>query len=142
MMEDAVLLERHGAVALLTMNLGAKRNALAPELYSSSPGTSRRYRSVRARVLTGGVHFCGLDTNPQTMRNDVRQGHRVIREIICSRLPVVAAVQGAAFGAGLSLASVCDFVIADKTAQLGAGYGKVGVMPDWACSGPCPGGSA
>lgn len=128
MMEDAVLLERHGAVALLTMNLGAKRNALAPELYSPSPGTSRRYRSVRARVLTGGVHFCGLDTNPQTMRNDVRQGHR--------------AIQGAAFGAGLSLASLCDFVIADKTAQLGAVYGKVWVMPDWACSGPCPGGSA
>lgn len=139
-MENAVLMERRGAVALVTMNLPDKRNALATELYQSLARILLELQddfSCRAIVLTGGKHFCaggelnGLDTNPQIMRNSMRQGHRVIREIVCGRLPVVAAVQGAAFGAGLSLASACDFIVADESAQFGAVYGKVGVMPDW-----------
>jgi 2-(1,2-epoxy-1,2-dihydrophenyl)acetyl-CoA isomerase len=43
----------------------------------------------------------------------------------------VAAVAGAAFGAGLSLAAACDFVVADSGSRFGAVFGKVGVMPDW-----------
>lgn len=88
-------------------------------------------------MIHGGRHFCaggelnGLDSNPQTMRANMRQGHRVIRQIVTGRLPVVAAVQGAAFGAGLSLASACDFVVASTASQFGAVYVKVGVMPDW-----------
>jgi len=139
-MSTAVLLERQGALAILTLNLPEKRNALAAEVYlqlAEQLQTLQDDPSCRAVVLTGTGNFCaggeldGLDTNPQSMRADMRQGHRVIRSIVTGRLPVVAAVQGAAFGAGLSLASACDFVVADPESLFGAVYGKVGVMPDW-----------
>lgn len=139
-MNDAVLLERQDALAILTLNLPHKRNALASELYCQLAEHLQNLQddpSCRAIVLTGGRHFCaggeldGLDTNPQVMRTQMRQGHRVIRQIISGRLPVIAAVQGAAFGAGLSLASACDFIVADAGSQFGAVYAHVGVMPDW-----------
>jgi len=139
-MNDIVRLERQGALAILTLNLPEKRNALAEALYLRLAETIQALHdddSCRAIVLTGGRNFSaggeldGLDTNPQVMRASMRQGHRVIRLIVTGRLPVIAAVQGAAFGAGLSLASACDFVVAEPATQFGAVYGKVGVMPDW-----------
>jgi enoyl-CoA hydratase/carnithine racemase len=139
-MNDVVRLERQGALAILTLNLPEKRNALAEALYLRLAETIQALHdddSCRAIVLTGGRNFSaggeldGLDTNPQVMRTGMRQGHRVIRLIVTGRLPVIAAVQGAAFGAGLSLASACDFVVAEPGTQFGAVYGKVGVMPDW-----------
>lgn len=139
-MNTAVLLERQGALAILTLNLPEKRNALAAEIYlqlAEQLDALQDDPSCRAIVLTGTRNFSaggeldGLDTNPQSMRGNMRQGHRVIRRIVTGRLPVIAAVQGAAFGAGLSLASACDFVVAEPTTQFGAVYGKVGVMPDW-----------
>ena len=139
-MSSAVLLERQGSLAILTLNLPEKRNALTAELYLQLGDQLQALQddhSCRGVVLTGGRHFSaggeldGLDTNPQVSRANMRQGHRVIRQIVTGRLPVIAAVQGAAFGAGLSLASACDFVVASASSQFGAVYGKVGVMPDW-----------
>ncbi len=139
-MNDVVLLERQGALAIVSLNLPEKRNVLAEALYLRLAETIQALHdddSCRAIVLTGGRNFSaggeldGLDSNPQVMRASMRQGHRVIRLIVSGRLPVIAAVQGAAFGAGLSLASACDFVVAEPDSQFGAVYGKVGVMPDW-----------
>lgn len=139
-MIEPVLLERHGPVVQLTMNLAAKRNALETELTDALADQLARLQddaSCRAVVLTGGKHFCAggsldtLKTNGLEMRADMRRGHRLLRLISAGRLPVVAAVEGAAFGAGLSLAALCDFVICDNQAKFGAVYGKVGIMPDW-----------
>lgn len=55
-MKDAALLEHHGAVALLTMNLAVKHNAIAPEMYKSLSRHTQDH-SVRAVVLAGRVHF-------------------------------------------------------------------------------------
>lgn len=137
---QAVLSERRGGVAILTMNLPARRNALAPALYR---GLERELTalqddpSCRAIVLTGGKHFCaggeldGLSSVALEMRAAMRAGHRVLRAIVGGRIPVVAAVEGAAFGAGLSLAAACDFIVADSLSKFGAVFGKVGLMPDW-----------
>ena len=139
-MNSAIHLEHRGAVALVTLNLPDKRNTLVPELYRALAETLEHLqdeRAVRAIVLNGGAHFCaggpldGLDTRGLAMRADMRCGHRVVRAIVSGRLPVVAAVEGAAFGAGLSLAAACDFVVADEASRFGAVFGKVGVMPDW-----------
>jgi 2-(1,2-epoxy-1,2-dihydrophenyl)acetyl-CoA isomerase len=139
-MTELVLVERHDAVALLTLNLPQKRNALETELsdaLADALAGLQNDASCRAVVLSGGKHFCAggsldtLKTSGLEMRADMRRGHRLLRLISAGRLPVVAAVEGAAFGAGLSLAAICDFVICDSTAKFGAVYGKVGIMPDW-----------
>ncbi|MFY0729688.1 enoyl-CoA hydratase/isomerase family protein [Pseudomonas sp. NFX15] len=139
-MNNTVLMERRGAVALLTLNLPEKRNALAQNLVQELAAQLLALeddRSCRAVVITGGRHFCAggeldnLQCPSQLIRANMREGHRVIRQIVCGRLPVVAAVQGAAFGAGLSLASACDFVVASPASQFGAVFAKVGVMADW-----------
>jgi enoyl-CoA hydratase/carnithine racemase len=139
-MSELVTQERRGAVMLLTLNTPEKRNSLTQALIRALNAQFlplENDRSVRAVVLTGGRHFCAggpldsLDTNPQRMRLDMRDGHQLVRGIIAGRLPVVAAVEGAAFGAGLSLAAACDFVVADASAKFGAVFGKVALVPDW-----------
>jgi enoyl-CoA hydratase/carnithine racemase len=139
-MTDAVLQSRVGQVVVLTLNDPDKRNALSTRLTDALADALlglERDGDCRAVVLTGGRHFCsggsldGLNTNGLFMRADMRRGHRVIRTIMSGRLPVVAAVEGAAFGAGLALAAACDHVVADPKAKFGAVWGKVGIMPDW-----------
>jgi enoyl-CoA hydratase/carnithine racemase len=139
-MSDLVLVSRHDAVVQLTMNLPQKRNALEVALtdaLTSELDALQGDPSCRAVVLSGGRHFCAggsldaLKTHGLEMRAEMRGGHRLLRLINGGRLPVVAAVEGAAFGAGLSLAALCDFVICDAQTRFGAVYGKVGIMPDW-----------
>lgn len=139
-MTDPVLLTRQEAIAVLTLNLPAQRNNLVESLYQSLARhleTLQGEAWCRAVVLTGGPHFCAggslgeLKLGGLQMREAMRQGHRAIRAIVAGRLPVVAAVEGAAFGAGLSLAAACDFVVTDAHAKFGAVFGKVGLMPDW-----------
>jgi|SRR5690554_450374 len=139
-MSEVVLCERRGAIAILTMNLASKRNALSTTLsdaLETQLSELQRDHSCRVIILTGGAHFCAggelgsFSDNAMELRNEMRAGHRVVRQIITGRVPVIAAVEGSAFGAGLSLAAACDFVIADSDARFGAVYGKVGLMPDW-----------
>lgn len=139
-MTTVVTVSHDEGVALVQLNLPEKRNSLVPELYRQLAQTLEQLQdneTTRAIVLSGGAHFCaggpldGLDTQTQAMRRDMRRGQRVIRAIVNGRVPVLAAVQGAAFGAGLSLAVACDFVVADADSRFGAVFGKVAVMPDW-----------
>jgi 2-(1,2-epoxy-1,2-dihydrophenyl)acetyl-CoA isomerase len=139
-MSDPVLVERHGAVAVVTLNLPAKRNALADELYpllARTLGELQDESQIRALVLHGGPHFCSggdlgdLDASPIEMRRAMQVGHRIVRALIGGRLPAVAAVEGHAAGAGFSLALACDFVVTDENATFCASFGRVGLMPDY-----------
>lgn len=139
-MSETVLVERRGSVGLLTMNLPHKRNALTAELL---PALLERLTElqddpgIRAIVLSGGRHFCaggdlsGLDVPLLEMRRAMLVGHRVIRAVIGGQVPVIAAVEGNAYGAGFSLAMGCDFVVADEQASFCAAFGRVGLMPDY-----------
>ena len=55
---------------------------------------------------------------------------RIVKEIVSGPVPVIAAVEGAAFGAGFSLALACDFVVADSKSKFCAAFGRVGLVPD------------
>jgi 2-(1,2-epoxy-1,2-dihydrophenyl)acetyl-CoA isomerase len=139
-MSETVLVERRGGVALLTMNLSQKRNALTAELL---PALLQRLTEaqedpeVRVIVLSGGRHFCaggdlsGLDLPLLEMRRAMQMGQRVIRAVIGGQRPVIAAVEGSAHGAGFSLAMGCDFVVADEQASFCAAFGRVGLTPDY-----------
>jgi enoyl-CoA hydratase/carnithine racemase len=139
-MNDAVLIEHHGAVAIVTMNLPEKRNALDGNLVQALVEALTHLQDstdTRALVLSGGRHFCAggdlsaLDNPPMAMRRAMQIGHRIVRTLTSGPLPVVAAVQGTAYGAGFSMAMACDFVVADENATFCAAFGRVGLTPDF-----------
>ncbi|MEX3941856.1 enoyl-CoA hydratase/isomerase family protein [Paraburkholderia sp. BR10937] len=139
-MSEPLLVARHGSVVQITMNLPLKRNALSAPLYTALAGTLASLHddtSVRALVLYGGSHFCaggdlgGLDMSTLEMRRAMSHGHRIVRALTDAPWPVVAAVEGNAYGAGLSLALACDFIVADENTRFCAAFGRVGLTPDF-----------
>jgi len=138
---DMVPLRREGAVAVLTLSFPARRNA-----YCLQMRTQLRERleaamadtEVRALVLTGaGGHFCsGGDVSEMEQRTLLQNRERwnlvtaLIRLMALGPKPIVAAVEGSAMGAGLSIASLSDYVVAARDAKFGAAFVKVGLMPD------------
>lgn len=139
--DDMVPLTRDGAVAVLTLNFPARRNA-----YCLQMRTQLRERleaamadaQVRALVLTGAAgHFCaGGDIREMEQRTLLENRERwnlvsaLIRLIALGPKPVVAAVEGSATGAGLSLAALADYTVTARDARFGAAFVKVGLMPD------------
>lgn len=139
MTQSAVLVERHGSVAV-TLKQPGRRNALSKALCPELARTLANLQDdseLRAVVLHGGAQFCsggnlsGLDDPPLAMRQAMFEGHRNVRMLTGGRLPVVAAVEGNAFGAGFSLAMACDFVVADEDSAFCAAFGRVGLQPDY-----------
>lgn len=139
--EDMVPLARDGAVAVLTLNYPARRNAFCLQMR-----TQLRERldaamvdaEVRAIVITGaGGHFCaGGDISEMEQRTLLQNRERwnlvaaLIRAIALGPKPVVAAVEGIAMGAGLSIAALADYGVAAGDAKFGAAFVKVGLLPD------------
>ena len=138
---DAVLVERRGAVAIVTMNLPKKRNALGNAFAARLARAISELQdepALRIVVLHGGKHFCaggdlggGMDVPSLQMREAMLLGQRSIRALAGGRLTSIAAVEGSAFGAGFSLAMACDFVVADADVRFGAVFNKVGLQPDY-----------
>ncbi|MBP7334969.1 enoyl-CoA hydratase/isomerase family protein [Niveispirillum sp.] len=138
---DPIILEQHGAIALVRLNLPAKRNALVPALVAALTSILDRIaadRTIRAVVLTGaGGAFCaggdlgGMEaSDPLGGTAMMRSCQGIVRRIATLPQPVVAAVEGAAFGAGFSIALACDLVVVGPGSRFCAAFGKVGLMPD------------
>lgn len=120
-----------------------KRGALSPELYDCILSAMRQAEEprIRAVILTSeGDFFCaGGNLNVlierRKMDETARRGrvdelHDLIRAIRACPVPVIAAVEGGAAGAGLSLALACDMIVASKDAKFTAAYVKAGLVPD------------
>ncbi len=139
--EDMVPARREGAVAVLTLNFPAKRNAFCLQMRTQMRDrleAAMTDAEVRAVVITGGAdHFCaGGDISEMESRTLLQNRERwalvtaLIRLIALGPKPVVAAVEGFAMGAGLSIAALSDHVVAARDARFGAAFLKVGLMPD------------
>jgi enoyl-CoA hydratase/carnithine racemase len=93
---------------------------------------------VRAIVITGAAgHFCaGGDISEMKERTLLENRERwnlvtaLIRLIALGPKPVVAAVEGSAMGAGLSLAALSDYLVTARDAKFGAAFVKMGLLPD------------
>jgi enoyl-CoA hydratase/carnithine racemase len=141
-MNDLVQVRSEGAVSVVTLNAPTKRNSLSTQMLAELAQTLGGLGAggdCRAIVLTGaGEHFCaGGDVSSMTpdrpmlgSRERIEAAHRVIRAIAGGPKPVVAAVEGFAFGAGLSLAAASDYVVSSRTAKYAAVFSKVGLLPD------------
>ncbi len=131
-------------IKLLTLSNPTARNALGPAMYAAGIETldhADSSRDVRAVIITGeGEIFCAggnlqrLHYN-RTQPRDVQESsidglHAWIEAIRACRKPVIAAVEGAAAGAGFSLALACDMIVASKDAVFVMAYSTVGLSPD------------
>lgn len=141
---DGVIVERRGQAVVLTMSNPGRRNAFYPEMrrkLAELLGSMGMESEVRAFVLTGeGGHFCagadlsrsraGTERTLITVREGLKDLHKLLRGIAAGARPVIAAVEGDAFGAGMSMAAASDRVFAGRTARFGTAFAKIGLMPD------------
>ena len=143
-MDQPLLMHREGAVLILTNNNPLARNAFSPEFYIALQQALRDAAddpATGAIVLTGqGGHFCaGGDLRQLATRRDLSveerrakmEGlHGMIGAVRDCPKPIVAAVEGAAAGGGLSMALACDMLVVAKNAVLSVAQVKVGLTPD------------
>jgi len=143
----AVLLETlQSGIALLVMNRPDKLNALNNELATALNQAFERIGkddSVRVVVLTGaGRAFCaGGDLamigkgrearDPKQLEPILRAGMGAVLRMRTIQQPVIAAVNGAAAGAGMNVALAADIRIAAEEASFGQNFAKVGLFPDY-----------
>lgn len=142
-------LERPAAgVALITLDNPDRRNAMSAEMTSSWVAAVDELaadRSLRALVVTGaGSAFCsGGDTSWIAGEPDASVDHLRTRMLTFYRswlsvrrleVPTIAAVNGAAIGAGLCIALACDLRYAARGARLGAPFVKLGMHPGMAAT--------
>lgn len=138
---------REGAVLLITMDEPQTRNALtgnsAAEEFVRQCETIALDPSIRAVVLTGeGACFSSGGNvkdmkkyftdkpSPFRIREEYRHGiQRIPKALFNLEVPTIAAVNGAAIGAGMDLACMCDIRIASKNATFAESFVKVGIVP-------------
>lgn len=145
---SALLLEKDGYIATLTLNRPESRNVLGEigdgSLFAETTAQINADPAIRCVVLTGAGSAFSAGGNLKAMqeksglfaggRDDIRQAymrdiHGVIKALWNLEMPLVAAVNGAAIGLGNDVACLADIRIAADTAVFGATFLKVGLVP-------------
>ncbi|MBI2760568.1 MAG: enoyl-CoA hydratase/isomerase family protein [Chloroflexi bacterium] len=137
-------------VAVITLNRPEKMNSFTSRMieeWAWAIEQAREDAAVRAVIVTGagGRAFCaGMDvqqeaagegvlqtnTGPAARRNSLRYNvHKVPRALALLDKPYIAAVNGAAVGAGMDMASMADMRFAADTARFGMAYVRMGIIP-------------
>ena len=134
--------EQGDRIVVVNMNV-TRRGALSPELYACIREACAKAASskIRSVILTaeGGFFCAGGDLNAlierQSLSEDERRAmiehlHDVLRAMRSCPVPIIAAVEGGAAGAGFSLALGCDLLVAAEGSKFTAAYVKAGLVPD------------
>lgn len=139
-MPDVIAVEARANVCILTLDRPERRNAMAPEMMATLAEQVRSAKDATAIVLTGaGSAFCvgadlkwlgGLPDPAVGISDLVAAHHEAVRAMRRARRPIVAAVNGAAAGGGLSLALAADYRVASTSAAFTTAYSRLGLTPD------------
>jgi enoyl-CoA hydratase/carnithine racemase len=142
--EEKILLEVDGPLATITLNRADKLNAIDPGMLQQLEEIVKRIEGdtdIRVVLVTGTGDraFCvGADIHAwsaldplEMWRHWIRDGHRVLAALSQLRQPVIAALNGYAFGGGLELALAADLRLAAEHAELGFPEVQLGTIPGW-----------
>ncbi len=142
---DTILLDiAKDGIATLKLNRPEKRNALNTQLLDElnlALNEIANNQEIRALQITGeGKAFCaGGDVNSMiarlgkaytTKERLESKIHSIVRMLHGMKVPVLATVNGACFGAGLVIATACDVIIAAESAKFGFVYGNIGLVSE------------
>jgi 2-(1,2-epoxy-1,2-dihydrophenyl)acetyl-CoA isomerase len=144
---EALLYDVSDHIATITLSRPERLNALSPQMREElhdAITTSNDNDHVRVIVITGaGRGFCsGGDVKAMNERNESGAGTALEEAMVPardaavlamrdSRVPIIAAVNGAAAGAGMNIALACDIRIAADNAKFGQTFTRRGLHPDW-----------
>lgn len=144
MTAGSVRIEIGSAVATVTLARAAKLNALTTvmlEQLEAAAARLEREDAVQVVLLTGEGEkaFCaGADIadwgalDPLAFgRRWVWEGHRIFDRLARLRQPVIAALNGIAFGGGLELAATADLRVAEEHVRIGLPETRIGIVPGW-----------
>jgi 2-(1,2-epoxy-1,2-dihydrophenyl)acetyl-CoA isomerase len=141
---ETIQVEREGGVARITLNRPQARNALSPTMADEltvALQQCRRDAAVRAVLLSGaGEHFCaGGDVkgmgqaaprNTEQRRAAMQRYRELVLAMTALDKPVLAALDGVAYGAGFSLALLADIVLVSDRVRLAMVFHRIGLVPD------------
>jgi enoyl-CoA hydratase/carnithine racemase len=136
--------QRHGSTLILTISGPETRNTLSEQVISAgieALNVAESDSEICAVVLRGdGTHFCaggnlqGLRerraAGPDAQKQMLERLHQFVEALRAFPKPVLAAVEGAAAGAGFSLALACDMIVAAHSARFTLSYARLGLTPD------------
>ena len=137
-----------GQTLVLTLSNPEHRNALGPEIYTEgieALNLAESSADIRSVVIVGEGKVFSAGGNLQRLQNNRQQPAAVQAESIAALhdwieairtfpKPIIAAVEGAAAGAGFSLALACDFVVAAENAVFVMAYSNIALSPDGGAS--------
>lgn len=146
--EKLVLLETDGPIRTIRLNAPERRNALDLDLLaelSEAIDTVKYDPEARVLIVAGaGKAFCAGANLDNMFGDTTRPVHELrahLKGVYASFLglreltiPTIAAVQGAAVGAGLNIALACDMVVAGPRAAFGPTFAEIGLHPGGGCS--------
>ncbi len=153
MPDQRIALERRGYVAIVTLNRPKRLNAFDQTMFAALEQAAAVLAAEppRAVVVTGAgerAFSAGFDVNPdnpmmaalgtaieaqdqRTVARAIRGMRRAVDQFTALPVPVIAAINGKAFGGGAELAVRCDMRVMDPAAVLCFSEVRLGLMPDW-----------
>ena len=142
---QAITFEERDGIGIITMNQPKRRNALSPEMradFAKLLPSLQFNTGLGAVILKGteGVFCAGGDLkalaenlgkrDTSLDRQRFYHHHEWFQKLLNLEIPVIAAVDGAAYGAGFSIALAADFILCSDRAKMCCVFPRIGLVPD------------